>query len=101
MNNDIENGEIVLTESFRYDPQTEMVACLGCDRLNPPDRAICLYCGKDLPVTEMAANVRRNIFGGRKVGRTVSTSYLTQLQKTRVNWMPASWLRLCRSSRQM
>jgi hypothetical protein len=57
MNNDIENGEIVLTESFRYDPQTEMVACLGCDRLNPPDRAICLYCGKDLPVTEMAANV--------------------------------------------
>ena len=52
MNSDIENSELVVTELVRYDPETEMIACPGCGRLSPPDRATCLYCGRELPVTE-------------------------------------------------
>jgi len=54
MNNDIENSELVLTESVRYDPETEMTACSGCGRMSPPDRGTCLYCGRELPLTEVA-----------------------------------------------
>jgi len=56
MTNDIENSELV-TESVRYDRKTEMIACSRCGRLSPPDRATCLYCGKELPVTEISKNV--------------------------------------------
>ena len=57
MNNDIKNSEMVLTESARYDPLTEMVACPGCGRLSPPDRVACLYCGRELPLTEVSRGV--------------------------------------------
>jgi len=54
MNSDNENSEMILTESVRYDPESEMIACPGCGRLSPPDRAACLYCGRELPLTEVS-----------------------------------------------
>ena len=54
MNDAIENSKLVLTKSARCDPQTVMTACPGCGRLSPPDRATCLYCGRELPLTEIA-----------------------------------------------
>jgi len=57
INNDIENTDLVLTESIRYDPQTDMITCPGCGRLSPPDRSTCIYCGRELPVTEASRNV--------------------------------------------
>lgn len=36
------------TRSFAL---TEMVTCDACLRVNPPTRACCLYCGRDLPVS--------------------------------------------------
>ena len=57
MTNDIENAKIILSDLVRYDRETEMTACPGCGRLSPPDRSTCLYCGKELPVTEISKNV--------------------------------------------
>lgn len=54
MSGEIENSELVLTESARYDPQTEMTACSGCGRLSPTGRGACLYCGRELPLTEVS-----------------------------------------------
>lgn len=42
--------------------QSDMIACNGCTRANPPNRLECLYCGKPLDVKpEIARDVKVNL----------------------------------------
>ena len=51
------------TENIAFQPD-EMVGCDKCERLNPPTRLKCLYCGAELPATDaqsklLKPNLRR------------------------------------------
>lgn len=53
----------IITNEPRFSPQ-EMVACIKCGKLNPPNRLTCFYCVADLPIdikpdSELNLNLRR------------------------------------------
>jgi len=49
------------TENLAYDTD-KLIACVGCSRMNPPNRLNCLYCGRELEIDiEDAASIKTNL----------------------------------------
>ncbi|MEO6051489.1 MAG: hypothetical protein ABIP78_09180 [Pyrinomonadaceae bacterium] len=40
---------LIQTENIAFDP-TELIACTGCGRMNPPNRLTCIYCAKGIEI---------------------------------------------------
>lgn len=49
------------TENLAFDTD-KLIACVGCGRMNPPNRLKCLYCGRELEVKiEDASSIKTNL----------------------------------------
>lgn len=44
------------TENLAFDTD-KLIACVGCSRMNPPNRLKCLYCGRELEINVEAATL--------------------------------------------
>jgi hypothetical protein len=49
------------TENLAFDSE-KLLSCVGCDRMNPPNRLSCLYCGRALEIdVHDAASIKTNL----------------------------------------
>lgn len=51
----LKDVELQSSEVKGFSPE-QLLSCEKCNRANPPTRMACLYCGADLPVTEIASS---------------------------------------------